>query len=107
MNEHVLFPAGYDETWMRGYLAARPLDGDDEGLWLVVKPLLLNRARLCVCEPGYSGDASIEHWCMDSPIDALIAWGSWPLPPIHWNRHQRRDRTHEYQPVRPIRVETE
>lgn len=93
MTTNVLFPNGYDPTWMEGMYACRDLGN---GEWLSVIPLTLGRARLCVCEPGPMGNASLEHWCMDSPEQAIGAWWDYPELPEHWNRHQRRDRTHEY-----------
>lgn len=92
-----LWPEGRPE-WASGYIAGRPLDDEH---WLIVIPLTFGRARLNVAEPGYAGNASVEHWCMDSPADAIAAWLAWPEPPTGWNRHQRRDGVHEYPGYRP------
>lgn len=85
-----LWPAG-QPSWADGYLAAKPLDDSSE--WLTVMPLTFGRARLCVADPGNS---SIEHWCLDSPAEAIAAWLAWPDTPTRWNRHQRRDRVLEW-----------
>lgn len=88
------FPGGMAD-WMSGYLAAKPIE---DGEWLIVIPLTFNRARLCVATPGMAGNPSVEHWCMDSPAQALEAWLHWPEPPTTWNRHQRRDYSFERSP---------
>lgn len=88
-----LWPAGRP-SWCEGYLAGKPLDDGSE--WLIVIPLTFGRARLNVCEPGPAGDASLEHWCLDTPADAIAAWLAWPETPARWNRHQRRDRVLEW-----------
>lgn len=80
-----LWPAG-QPSWAEGYLAAKP--PDDTGEWLTVVPLTFGRARRCVATPDC---ASLEHWCLDSPAEAIAAWLAWPEPPTRWNRHQRRD----------------
>lgn len=79
-----LWPTG-QPAWAVGYLAAKPLE---DGEWLTVVPLTFGRARLCV---STSGNASLEHWCLDSPAEAIAAWLAWPATPTRWNRHQRRD----------------
>lgn len=80
-----LFPDGRPE-WFCGY-AIKRLPDEGEDIWLSVIPLTFGRARLCVCDPG---DASIEHWCMDSSEQAIAAWQAWPERPTKWNRHQDR-----------------
>lgn len=82
------FPDGF-LPWHKGMIACKQINDDE---WLSVIPLTFGRARLCVCDER---SASIEHWCMDDPVTALLAWVAWPLPPTKWNRHQRRDRVHE------------
>jgi hypothetical protein len=89
MRPSALWPKG-KPRWADGYTAGKPLGN---GEWLIVHPLALQRGRLSVMTEH---NASVEHWCMDSELDALIAWIEWPRPPERWNRHQHRDGRQEH-----------
>lgn len=84
-----LFPNGQPDFLDDRDLAARHLNGDE---WLVIRPMITSM-RLAVMT---ADDASVEHWCFNTPTQAVAAWSLYPHIPAWWTRHWHRDNTVSY-----------
>jgi hypothetical protein len=77
------------ESWAEGYHAIKPLE---DGRWLALMPLVLDRARVGVCTPT----EVVEFWCYDNPFEAALAFALYPEEPEGWERHMAPDGSLEY-----------
>ena len=83
------FPNGVGD-WAVGYMALKPME---DGRFLVLMTLALNRARVSIAEDEWSLG---EGWCFDEVLLAFASFIRYPEPPVGWTRHMLGDGRNEY-----------